>query len=178
MSMTCPDMNVTRCDNGGACGLCFMVVPRSECNNNGNPRLLSECSSATAIGTFCESDHPPIAGTGCGTNNLANNCYGGQDVYVRVACAVPPSAPQPPNLPPAPPLPPLPPSSPPPLPSPPSPPPPPPHPPGMSPCIHMVHGCTACRQAPRRRHRRRRLCHRRRRVQSATPHRLHRPGFR
>lgn len=106
----CPSGGLAACDNGGACGSCFMLLPPSECEYGGT---LPECRAGNVpIGSLCEASGGqagPQGGYGvydhvgrhqCGTSLHENNCFGGFDVYVHVYCIAPPQAPPPPPDPP------------------------------------------------------------------------------
>ena len=128
----CTNNDLSTCDNGGACGICFMAASDAECDRiqnelyanpdapkdqEGRP-IVPDCTPAIAEGDFCEAGggrHGSATEGGCGTENI-NNCFGGHDVYLRVHCDAPPfppSPPAPPPFPPSPPAPPLPPPPPP-----------------------------------------------------------------
>lgn len=83
-SSACPQNNLALCDNGGACGTCFMLIPSADCVYG---RSIPECHpDLVGFGNLCSATGYPIPQHGfdatfddngihtCGTSRHENNC--------------------------------------------------------------------------------------------------------
>ena len=76
--LLCPNDDMTKCDNGGKCGACFMEVPRDQCTYG---RGLPVCDITLPFGSMCiprrhnsiSSQDPSWSKLDCGVSRHINS---------------------------------------------------------------------------------------------------------